>query len=116
MRKALAALVLLLAGCAASAPGTYEVIQPAANAGELHVRVTLRPDGVGVLSGAFSGRPSRYLAEGSWKQEDKRVVLSLGGPRPERLVFDLSGDQLIAREWDRAIWGETGPGVLFRIR
>jgi hypothetical protein len=32
------------------------------------------------------------------------------------MVFDRAGDQLQPREWDRVLWGEKGPGVLFRVR
>ena len=34
----------------------------------------------------------------------------------ERLVFKRSGRQLVARQWDRAFWGEGGPGVLYPVR
>jgi hypothetical protein len=32
----------------------------------------------------------------------------------ERLVFDYAGDRLVAREWDRRMWGQAGPGTLLR--
>jgi hypothetical protein len=105
--------VLLLAACAtAQAPGTYEAVLPAADAGERHVRVTLRANGEAALSSAFSERPGRFLVQGTWKQQDSRIVLDLDG---KPMVFQLAGHQLIAREWDRSQWGEKGPGALFRV-
>jgi hypothetical protein len=32
------------------------------------------------------------------------------------MVFQHAGDELIARDWDRALWGEAGPGTLRRIQ
>jgi hypothetical protein len=32
----------------------------------------------------------------------------------QRLVFDHAGNRLVARDWDRATWGEAGPGTLER--
>ena len=117
MRNA-AAFAVLIAACAASGiPGTYEAVQPAASGGgERHIRVTLRPDGFAAVSSAFSGRPSRFLAEGAWQSAGSEITVNLGGERPARMVFRRAGDQLIGREWDPSVWGEKGPGVLYRVR
>jgi len=117
MRKA-AAFAVLIAACAASGnPGTYEAVLPAASGGgERHIRVVLQPGGFAAVSSAFSGRPSRFLAEGAWEGAGNQITVNLGGERPERMVFHRAGDQLVAREWDRAAWGEAGPGVLYRVR
>jgi hypothetical protein len=107
-------LLLVLAGCAATpAPGTYEAILPAADAGERHVRVTLRPNGEASLSSAFSKRPSRFLAQGTWRQDGTRITADFENQKT--IVFELAGNQLIAKDWDRAQWGEKGPGALFRV-
>jgi len=104
----------LMAACATTeAPGTYEAVLPAASSGgERHVRVTLRPNGEAALSSAFSERPSRFLTEGTWTRDGNRITLTLN---QKQLVFQLAGNQLIAKEWDRAEWGEKGPGALFRV-
>ena len=34
---------------------------------------------------------------------------------PGTMTFELAGDQLVARDWDRAAWGEPDPGVLTRV-
>ncbi|HEX6157414.1 MAG TPA: copper resistance protein NlpE N-terminal domain-containing protein [Burkholderiales bacterium] len=108
-----ALLCLAAAACSTTqAPGTYAAVLPAADAGERHVRVTLKPDGSGALSSSLSERPNRLLAEGTWLRDGNRITLTLN---QKQLVFQLAGDQLIAREWDRAEWGEKGPGALFRV-
>jgi hypothetical protein len=63
---------------------------------------------------AFSGRPSRFLSEGTWERDGNRVTLKLEGGKT--MVFRHAGELLIAKEWDRSAWGEAGPGALTRIR
>lgn len=106
--RALGVLALLLAACAVI-PGNYET-RP--GTGERHVRVTLKPDGFAALSSSFTGRPSRFLAEGTWVEEGGRIRMSL---EKQTLVFQRRGDELVAREWDRSLWGEDGPGVLQKV-
>ena len=90
------AAVLFACACATGPAGTYEAVLPVASGGgERHVRVTLKSDGGAAVSSAFSGRPSRFLAEGAWTQEERRITV---------------------KEWDHAVWGEAGPGVLWRVR
>jgi len=107
--------LLLLAACAgASIAGIYEGAVPAASGGgERHVRVTLDPDGAATMTTAFSGRPSRSLVKGTWVRDGDRVAVNLDNGRTQ-LVFDYSGDRLVARDWDRSQWGDQGPGVLTR--
>ena len=105
--------VLLLLACATTdTPGTYAAVLPAGSDGERHVRVTLNADGSGALSSTLSERPSRLLAEGTWLRDGNRITLTLN---QKQFVFQLAGDQLIAKEWDRVEWGDRGPGVLFRV-
>jgi hypothetical protein len=66
-----------------------------------------------MLSTVFSASPSRYLAPGEWESSGNVVTVST---EHERLVFDYAGDRLVAREWDRRIWGEAGLGTLMRQR
>lgn len=105
----------LLGGCAvAQIPGKYEGTLPLGREAERHVIVRLAPDGRASVStvrwGSFS-----YLAEGGWKSADKRtVVVELAGTPQQRIVFQHGGDTLVAKEWDRSVWGERGPGVLYR--
>lgn len=105
--------LLLLAACA-QAPGTYEAVLPAASGGgERHVRVTLKHNGEAALSSAFSERASRFLAQGTWKQDGNRITMKLNDQK--HLVFQLAGNQLHPKEWDPSLWSEKGPGALFRV-
>ena len=115
MRKT-AAVAVLMAACASSGnPGTYEAVLPAASGGgERHIRVVLQPDGFAAVSSAFSARPSRFLAEGTWVADGRRVTVNLDNQKT--MVFERAGDQLVAREWEHSLWGEKGPGVLHRVR
>lgn len=97
---------------ATHAAGTYAATLPAASGGgERQVSVVLQSDGTATVSSAFSGRPSRFTVTGTWEQSGERVVVNTD---LQRLVFDYAGNRLVAREWDRAAWGEAGPGTLQR--
>ena len=113
--KSSLAVMLFAAACATtSAPGTYETILPGASGGgERHVRVTLRPNGEAALSSAFMERPSRFLAQGTWKQTDSRIIVAFNDGK--QMAFQLAGNQLVAKEWDVSLWGEKGLGALRRI-
>jgi hypothetical protein len=106
--RALCLVPVLVAACAV-VPGNYET-RP--GTGERHVRVTLKPDGFSAVSSSFTGRPSRFLAEGTWVEEGGRIRLNL---EKQTLVFQRRGDELVAHEWDRTVWGEQGPGVLQQV-
>ncbi|HTG96409.1 MAG TPA: copper resistance protein NlpE N-terminal domain-containing protein [Burkholderiales bacterium] len=114
-RLAAVAATALAAACATpDIPGTYEAILPAASGGgERHVRVTLRADGTAAVSSALSQRPDRFLVEGTWEGTGRRIALTLDDRKT--MAFELAGDQLVARDWDRAAWGEPDPGVLTRV-
>jgi hypothetical protein len=117
MRLNAFAAAMLVAACATpEVPGTYEAKAPVASGGgERHVSVTLDPHGGAAVSTAFAGRPSRSLVQGTWTRgEGGVVIVTLKGPRPEQIIFQHAGDQLIARDWDRSTWGEAGPGTLKR--
>jgi hypothetical protein len=50
--------------------------------------------------------------QGTWVQKEGGVVIvTLKG---EQIVFQHADDQLIARDWDRTVWGQAGPGTLRR--
>jgi hypothetical protein len=107
--RALCLLALLLAACAII-PGNYETPP---GAGERSVRVTLKPDGFAALSSSSTGGASRFFSEGTWVEEGGRIRMSL---EKQTLVFQRRGDELVAREWDRGLWGEGGPGLLLKVR
>jgi len=43
------------------------------------------------------------------------ILPAASGGGERHVPFELAGDQLVARQWDRAAWGEAGPGVLTRV-
>ena len=107
---------LALSACAtADVPGKYEGTLPLGREAERHVVVRLGADGKASVSTARWGSFS-YSAEGAWKRADNRtVVVDLAVTPTQRIVFQHGGDQLVAKEWDRSVWGEGGPGVLYRV-
>jgi hypothetical protein len=92
---------MLAAACATpEVPGTYET---------KILSVTLDPGGGAAVS------TSRSRLQGTWAQKEGGVVIvTLTGPRAEQMVFQHAGDELIARDWDRTVWGQAGPGTLRR--
>ena len=42
------------------------------------------------------------------------VIVTLS--RARAVIFHHAGDELIAKDWDRAAWGEAGPGTLEESR
>jgi hypothetical protein len=109
MRLALAATLLIAACATADLSGAYE-------GAERDLRLTLWPEGRAAMTGAVAGSASRFWVEGTWQRDGRRVAIELRGPRPDRLVFEVGGDLLVAKEWDAVAWGEKGPGVLHRVR
>jgi hypothetical protein len=113
MKAAICALALTAACATSNVAGTFEAISAAPSGGQRYVRVTLKPAGDAAVSTAFSDSSTRGLAEGSWTRDGMRVALHLDS---QNMVFRHAGDELIPEEWDRAVWGEEGPGVLVRAR
>lgn len=129
MKKAVV-LVLLVSACgSSSAPTTTTTVtsvgtQDAIYAGALparfgggddrQARLTLKSGGEASMQGTFYDPPSRFFAEGRWTAEGDRISIDLAGP-PQRMVFMRSGQQLAPREWDRTVWGDKGPPVLYRL-
>ena len=114
MKAAIFSLALA-AGCATSnVAGTFEAISDAPSGGQRHVRVTLKTAGDAAVSTAYSDSSTRGLAEGSWTRDGMRVAVHVDSQN--RIVFRHAGEQLIPEEWDHAVWGEEGPGVLVRVR
>ncbi len=110
---------LLVAACASTndLAGTYVGgLEATKTISERKVRITLKPDGAASVQASFADRPVRLFAEGMWKAAQEDVIIELTSGQRERLVFKRSGRQLVAREWDRAFWGEGGPGVLYPVR
>jgi putative hemolysin len=95
---------MTIPGCALVPTGLYETRD---------ATVVLGAGRVAMVSIASPAGSMRYLAPGKWESAGTVVTVST---EAERLVFDYAGDRLIARQWDRKIWGEAGPGTLLRKR
>jgi hypothetical protein len=115
------AAVLVIAACTSvptndtAVVGYYGATLPAASGGgERTVTVFLAADYSATVTSAFSGRPSRFLVKGKWERSANRITVNIEGQRPERIVFDYERVRIVAKEWDRATWGESGPGTLVR--
>jgi hypothetical protein len=113
----IAVATCLLAACATpDIPGNYEGTLEVGRDSERHVRVKLQPDGRAAVSTARWGSFS-FAAEGGWKRaNDGLLVIELTGTSPQRIAFQHGGDLLVAKQWDHALWGDRGPGVLYRVR
>jgi putative hemolysin len=102
---------MTIPGCALSPVGLYETTLPAASGGgRRSVTLVLDAGHVAMLSRAFPGGTS-HLVPGRWESSGDVVTVTTEN---ERLVFDHKGDRLIARDWDRATWGASGPGTLLQ--
>ena len=102
--------------CAAAQPaGIYSGYAALPKGEQQQVRVWLKPGGAAAVQAAYSTSADEHFSEGSWRRlGDGRIVVDLA--TKDRIVFLLSGDQLSAIDWNRASWGEKGPGVLYRVR
>ena len=130
MKKAVF-IALLVSACGGTGPtpatttvtsvgtqdGIYRGAVPATFGGgdERQARLTLKSGGEASVQGIFYEPPSRFFAQGRWTASGDLIVIDLDGAPPQRLVFARSGQQLAPREWERAVWGEKGPPVLYQL-
>lgn len=98
--------------------GVYTATLRAASGGERTMTLALNLDRSATLSTRFVGRDGETVDRGTWSAVGHRLNLSLattGGERaPQRLAFELRDDALVPVTWDRALWGESGPGTYRR--
>jgi hypothetical protein len=99
--------------------GVYTTtLRAASGGGERTMTLALNLDRSATLSTRFVGREGEIVDRGTWSAVGHRLNLSLattGGERaPQRLAFELRDDTLVPLTWDRALWGESGPGTYRR--
>ncbi|HET7365800.1 MAG TPA: hypothetical protein VFJ70_19685 [Burkholderiales bacterium] len=111
----------LVAACAYEPPPVardytvYTGTLPSTSGGsERTARVTLRDDGGAAVQVSSWGPGSDFFAVGKWQQTDGGIVIELTSAPGGRLVFRRSGDLMLGRQWDRALWGDREP-VLQRV-
>ncbi|MCX7893241.1 MAG: hypothetical protein N2544_12850 [Burkholderiales bacterium] len=125
---ALAAASLVVAAC--GTPGTFipdernfagvwvATLPAASGGGERTLTLSLNLDSSATLATRFSGREGETADRGSWSAVGLRVTVSLATAddrrAPQRLVFELRGQELVPVDWNRALWGEAGPGTYRR--
>lgn len=114
--------VLIVAACSSDLPPVARdytaysgTLPPASGSGERTARVTLRDGGAAAVQLSSPAPGGDFFAEGTWQQKDEHIVIELASAPPARLVFLLSGDLMLGREWDRALWGDKEP-VLHLVR
>jgi hypothetical protein len=100
---------MTIPGCALSPVGLYETA--ASGGAGRRVTLVLEAGRMAMLRTAYASSESLYLVPGRWGSSGSVITVST---EQERLVFDYTGDRLIAREWDRKLWGASGPGTLSR--
>jgi hypothetical protein len=95
---------MTIPGCALSPVGMYET---------RNVVLVLQAGRTAMLRTGYSEIGGQSLVPGTWQSSGNVVTVSTD---LERLVFDFTGDRLVARVWDRTAWGAAGPGTLVRSR
>ena len=90
-------------------------LSPASGGSERTMRVTLKDGGAAAVQVSSPGPSGDFFADGTWQLVDGRIVIELPSTPAARLVFRRSGELMLGREWDRALWGEKEP-VLYRVR
>ena len=93
---------MTIPGCALNPVGMYET---------RNVRLVLLAGRTAMLRTGYSEIGGQSLVPGTWESSGNVVTVSTD---LERLVFDYTGDRLVARQWDRKAWGPAGPGTLLR--
>jgi hypothetical protein len=118
---ALAIVAALAAACTSLPPTVLRdytaytgTLPTAGGRSERTARVTLREDGTAAVQLSSPELAGDFFAEGKWQQRDNAIVIELSNAVPGRLVFRRSGDLMVGKEWDRALWGEAEP-VLYRV-
>lgn len=92
---------------------TYESV-PSDDGNARRVSVMLMANRVSAVDGASPGEPNRHLTESKWECRGNQIVLALGGPRPQRLVFEYEAGRLTAKDWDPLSWEKADPGTLLK--
>lgn len=70
------------------------------------IELTLHDDGAAVLTLRFEDKPDPIIRRGTWKQSGRSVSVLLNHAQgADQIVFDLSGDHMVANDWNRGLWG-----------
>lgn len=110
----LAISLALVAPCLATAElkkdpfvGTYTRTTIGATGG-IKETLLLKANMVCTLRSVYSGRKP-IVQSGTWSKDgtSAKVILKSAGQITDKITFKLEGNQLIATEYDKSVWGDT---------
>jgi hypothetical protein len=89
--------------------GTYTRTSIGA-AGGIKETLVLKANMTCTLKAVYEGRKP-IVQSGTWRKDgtSAKVVLKSDGQVTDTITFKLEGNQLIATEYDKSVWGDTGP-------
>lgn len=111
----LAISLALVAPCLATAElkkdpfvGTYTRTSIGATGG-IKETLVLKANMTCTLRSVYSGRKP-IVQSGTWSKDgtSAKVILKSNGQITDNITFKLQGNQLIATEYDKSVWGDTG--------
>lgn len=113
LRLAALLVVLVAAGCPIPPPppvtttvaGVYTVRLPG-DTGPRVVTLWLQPGGSAALETVIVGTGKLPVQDGTWTASGDVLTVQLKGGAP--LVYTIDRDRLVPKQWDRAIYGDTG--------
>jgi hypothetical protein len=116
-RRLLLVVLLALAsvGCpipqppppASTVAGVYHARLPAADASARVVTLWLQPGGEATMETVYVGKPRTPAESGAWSASGDEVTVRIDG-QAEPLVYTIAGERLVPKQWDRALYGDSG--------
>ena len=108
-------VALVAAGCplpepkppASTVSGVYHTRIPTPEGGARVVTLWLQPGGVATLESVAIGQPRQPAENGVWSASGDEVTVRIDG-QGEPLVYTIAADRLVPKQWDRALYGESG--------
>jgi len=94
--------------------GTYKAQLPAADASGRNLTLVLNADKSATLTTEYIGK-NTVVQKGTWSSSGAAVTVTLteldGRAVKVEMTFELKGDELVATQWDKNLYGSVGPGT-----